>query len=158
MIATAETPAKTERAMRIVVVNDEAVYLQLIEAVLRDGFKDIPVLLFQDSKAAWEELSQGDCLLLIIDDKMPDLTGEEICRRLLSRGATIPIVVTSGWPLTEQLVQECASRGLNVGLLKMPFRVEALRQVMLARWPAAAGQLRATEQAVNVLIREQSEP
>lgn len=125
-----DAAGRPKASLKIVVINDESVYLERIEATIRACYKDTELRLFQDGREAWQELLRGDPVFLITSDKMPGTSGEEICQRLLVRGATFPIIVTSGWPLTAQWVSECKSRGLNVELLKMPFCAEALRQVL----------------------------
>ena len=127
---TIDAGAFVKAPLKIVVIYDESVCLELFGATIRACYKDIDLRLFQDSQEAWQELSRSDPLFLITGDQMPGTSGEEICRRLLARGATFPVIVTSAWPLTEQWVSECKSRGLKVELLKMPFHTDTLRQVL----------------------------
>lgn len=120
---------------KIIVVNDEDWMLELFEIMLRDFLKNVTVLSLQNSRTAWHVLSRTAPELLITDDKMGEINeinGEEICLRLLARHFTYPIIVTSGWPLTERWVRECAERGLNVRLLRCPFCEPELRRVVNA--------------------------
>ena len=128
-----DATGRPKASSKIVVINDDSVCLERIEAPIRACYKDfIELRLFQDGRDAWQELLRGDPVFLITSDKMPGTSGEEICQRLLARGATFPIIVTSDWPPTAQWVSECKSRGLNVDLLTMPFHAETLRQVLLS--------------------------
>jgi DNA-binding NtrC family response regulator len=112
------------RSPRIVVVDDEDGCLEMFKRLIRDRFKDVTLLLFSNSNEAWQELARTDPDLLITRDKMPNLTGEDIVRRLMDRKITYPIIVDGGWPPTEQWVRELANRGLNVSFLLSPFAVE----------------------------------
>ena len=118
--------------MKIVVLNDEPVYLERIAATIRACYNGIELRLFQDGREAWQELLRGDPAFLITSDKMPGMSGEEICRGLLTMRGRFPIIITSGLPQTAQWVSECKSRGLNVEILTMPFSAKTLRQVLLS--------------------------
>ena len=126
---------RKSRPLRIVVVDDEDWLIKMFTVLLRDWFnQNVTLLTFLDSSEAWEELSQADPDLLITRDRMPGLSGEEICQRLLKRSATFPIIVTGGWHPTEQWVREYASRGLNIAFLLSPFTVEQFNQELLSRF------------------------
>jgi len=125
-----ETPRKS-RPLRIVMVNDEEGPLRSCELVIRRWFKDVTLLSFSDSSEAWQELSRTDPDLLITDDTMPVLGGEEIVRRLADREATYPIVVLSSWgDITERWVMEFAIRGFNVSLLPVPFDIKSFAKAL----------------------------
>jgi CheY-like chemotaxis protein len=59
--------------------------LELFEIVIQSWFKDVTVLLFDNGAAALEELVQADPDLLITDDIMAGMGGEELCQRLFDR-------------------------------------------------------------------------
>lgn len=115
---------------KIVVANDEDWLLGVITLLLRDCLNDAEILAFQNSKTAWRVLSGLDPDLLITDDKMPNLSGQDICQRLLARKVCYPIIVNSGWPLTEQWVREKATLGLNVRFLRCPFKPREFREAL----------------------------
>lgn len=116
--------------VRVVHVDDEDVILKMVEVVIRTKFNDVAIQSFYDSNAAWQELSQTDPDILITDDKMPGLTGEALVRRLVERKAQYPIIVTSGWPPTENWVRRYGDMNLNISLLRCPFTSEQLyRQI-----------------------------
>jgi FixJ family two-component response regulator len=115
------------RPLKIVIVNDEEGPLQSFKIIIQHWFgKNVELLLFENSDDAWIALTKSDPDLLITDDKMPGLTGEEICRRLLYKKTNYPIIVDSPWEPTEQWVQEFASRGLSVSFLPVPCDAECI--------------------------------
>ena len=92
-----DAAGRPRASLKIVVINDESAYLERIEATIRACYKDTELRLFLDGREAWQELLRGDPVFLITSDKMPGTSGEEICQRLLARGATFPIIVW-GYP------------------------------------------------------------
>lgn len=124
--------SRKAQPFKIIVVNDEPGPLEMFETLIRRWFKDSDLLLFLSGPEAWQELSRADPDILITDDRMPGLGGEEICNRLLARKAAYPIIVNSAWEPTAQWVRQCADEGLNVRFLERPFRVEEFRKVLEA--------------------------
>jgi len=107
-------------------VDDEDCFLEMVGQAIRAKFKNVIVQEFQDVEQVWKQLLRADPDILITDDKMPDLTGEDLVRRLVENGAPPPIIVTSGWPPTEQWVREYADKNVNIALLRSPYTSEQL--------------------------------
>jgi Response regulator containing a CheY-like receiver domain and an HTH DNA-binding domain len=123
---------RNSRPLRIVMVNDETYVLESFGLVIRGWFPNATVLSFSNGAMALEELSQTEPDLLITDDRMPVMSGGELCERLLDREVTYPIIVNSPWEPTEQWVRELAGQGLNVFFLPVPCDVESLRKAVEA--------------------------
>jgi len=122
----AAQPRRT-RPLRIVMVNDEEGVLQSFETAIRYWFKDVTMLMFDNGAAALEELSQTDPDLLITDDRMAVMGGDELCQRLLDRKVSYPIIVYSACePLEPEWVRALASRGLNISFLHVPCDAEGI--------------------------------
>ena len=124
------TAGKKKRPLRIIAVNDEPIILEVLKRMFQNSAVAVALKCFTDSGEAWRELLQTDPDLLITDDAMPGLRGEEIVRRLLERKAAFPIIVMSPWAPTETWVRECASRGMNITFLAMPFDLESFRKAL----------------------------
>jgi two-component system response regulator MprA len=89
-LAPAATLAKLEKAIRVLVVDDEARILSMMRRVLEaDGYE---VILAGDGQAALEILRRDAIDLLILDVMMPDLDGFDVCR-LVRRESLIPILM-----------------------------------------------------------------
>jgi CheY-like chemotaxis protein len=114
------------RPLQIVMVNDESFILDSFDLVIRKSFSDVSIRCFEDSNAAWEELLKSSPDLLITDDTMPGMSGQELCRQLFDRNITYPIIVDSAWEPTERWVRELANSGFNVFLLRVPCGVEEI--------------------------------
>ncbi|MBW8772923.1 MAG: response regulator, partial [Gemmatimonadetes bacterium] len=127
--ATAPTLAPTVpmegcpgRGELLLVVEDEASLRRVATRTLeREGFK---VLTAPDGEAGWTQWQEhGDDIALIITDAvMPKLGGAELIRRLRSSGATVPVVLMSGYSaddLTDPLLKD-------VPIIAKPWSGEAL--------------------------------
>ena len=120
-------PPRSQRPLRIVSVDDEEVRLELVEMTISGCFKGVTVQSFQDAEEAWQELSRTDPDLLITDDIMGNLNGDEIVGRLADRKVTYPIIVINGYgPERDQWVLNCVKRGVDVTLLRAPYSCESL--------------------------------
>lgn len=93
--------------------------MEAIAHMLRARY-DVEVQSFTSSLAAWEGLEQSSPDLLIVGGVMPDLCGEEIVRRLMSRNAAYPIVVVSGY-LSGAAVLDWFPGSSHISFLQKPF-------------------------------------
>jgi CheY-like chemotaxis protein len=125
-------PLQEARPLRIVMVNDEPIIHDVFGMLLRDWFKGVILQLYPNGFEAWQELSQTEPDLLITDDKMSGMSGDELCLRLLDKKVSFPIVVNSAWEETEKWVREFASRGLPVSFLPIPCDIVSFRKVVEA--------------------------
>ena len=115
------------KALKIVIVNDEEGVLKSCKIIIKRSFKDAEVLCFDDSAAALKELIRSDPDLLITDDTMPGMSGQELCLRLFKRQITYPIVMHSSWgEQVEWWVRRLADEGFNISFLLVPFDIESL--------------------------------
>jgi DNA-binding NtrC family response regulator len=122
--------ARATRPLRIVLVNDEPLVLQVFDVNVRSWFKDVTVLMFDNAIDALDELSRTAPDLLITYDLMPRMSGDELCQRLLDKRVTYPVIVFSAHDRTEKWVPELGRGGLNVSSLPCPFTVEDLRKTL----------------------------
>jgi CheY-like chemotaxis protein len=74
------------------------------------------------------ERHRADVALVLLDIAMPDMNGAAISRALEERGATVPIIVLSGYPPGTD-AHGGIPRG-SVGWLQKPFEVEQLARTM----------------------------
>src|ERR1035437_5570204 len=110
--------------LRILSVNDEEAPLKVVEIVITRYFKGVTVQSFQDAEEAWHELSRADPDLLISDDLMGKLNGDEIIGRLADRMVTYPIIVINAYgPERDQWVSDFAKQGVDVTMLRAPFDI-----------------------------------
>ena len=122
----------SQHPLRIVSVDDEDWRLEIVEMTISGYFNGVTVQSFLDAEEAWQDLLRTDPDLLITDDIMSKLMGEDIVRRLADRKVAYPIIVISGWdgPETEQWVSDCVKRGVDVTLLRAPYDLESLARAL----------------------------
>jgi len=124
-------------ARTIYIVDDNVEFLESTRFWLSGaGFQ---VQIWNDPQAAVEALAQRDRLVpacLMLDVRMPQLSGLDVHDALLERDAALPIVYMSGHadvPLAVQAMQKGA-----VTLLEKPFDDGALESALDAAFAAAA--------------------
>ena len=104
--------------MNVLLVEDEeAIAEPLVEGLEREGFGVVHVATGQAA------LDAGDADLVLLDLRLPDIDGFEVCRRLRER-STVPIIVVSA--LDGDYVR---SRGIQAGVaccFKKPVDMKAL--------------------------------
>ncbi len=123
-----DDPAESEileSGVRILLVDDDAVNLQSLKAILKiDGYS---VAAVNSGKAALEELGRSrQYSLAILDVMMPEMSGYEVCRRLRESKSNfdLPVLMLTAKTATEDIVAGFEA-GANDYLPK-PFEPEEL--------------------------------
>jgi len=134
---------------RIVVVEYESVILQVMETFIRDWFKDVTLLLFSNNSEAWQELSQADPDLLILQTPMD---GPELLPLLAERKAKFPILVTSGY-FREKELRQRAGPNLNISVLLKPFSPKQFfRELLVHVGPSDNPQRRVSRRILQTIL------
>jgi len=109
---------------RILVVDDEALIRQLVVDTLTDEGHEVRAA--DSGEAALAQLNDPRPDLLIIDLRMPGMTGQDFVRRQRAEGTPIPVVVLSG---SSEARQVGAEMGANAVVYK-PFDLDELVRVV----------------------------
>ena len=110
------------------IVDDEEMVRNSLARLLRAI--GIPSTAFASAEAFLESFTGQETGCLIVDIRMPGMSGLDLLEELRHRGSALPAIVITGHT-DEGSVQRLA--GLNtVGLLEKPFSVAQLKE-MLAR-------------------------
>jgi DNA-binding response OmpR family regulator len=114
------------RRSRILYVDDEPSIRELGEAVLIGSGYAVDTA--ADGGEAWDALQDQDYHLLITDNQMPCLTGQQLIRKVRRARMSVPIILTSGMlgacPLDDLPWAECGA------MLAKPFSPEQLVSVV----------------------------
>lgn len=87
-------PKETLNPPTILTVEDDEGLRLLIQRIFRrEGFYSHGV---SKGSEAIEWLTSHDCALLLLDYRLPDMTGEEVIGALKERGLDIPFIVCTG--------------------------------------------------------------
>ena len=87
----------------ILVVDDEKnIRSGLAEAISLEGYDVIEA---ENGKAAWEKMNSNNVDLLLTDLRMPEMTGEELIRKVRASYPKLPIIVLTGHGTIENAVE-----------------------------------------------------
>jgi len=120
-----EVPSSPNTALKIVLVEDEPVLVQLFRIYLRTLFPSASIVAFHNGDAAWAWLDQESPDLLISDLKHPGMDGFTMLSLLAQKGVAYPILIISGfaWSGIRQACH-CAGPQLQVHYLPKPFELK----------------------------------
>ncbi len=108
--------------MRVLVVDDEANITELVSLGLRyEGFE---VMSASDGRGALRAVREFKPALVILDVRMPDIDGFEVCRRMRADGIWVPVIFLTARDATEDKIA-----GLTIGgddYLTKPFSLDEL--------------------------------
>lgn len=110
------------------VEDDEGLRLLIQKRFKREGFYSHGVSKGAEA-IAW--LASHECVLLLLDYRLPDMTGEEVIRSLQKRGLNIPFIICTG--LGDENAEENMLRlGARNYLVKERAFFDRLRQAVKA--------------------------
>lgn len=131
--------------VRIVVVDDEPMAMQAM-AIMTLAKYDVSLSLFTSAVEAWRELNLANPDMLIVDDRMSGMNGEEIARGLVERNVSYPILVMSAYYEEDQVLGWCPD-ATNICLLSKPFTFAQVHAELEKHFePAPVGNLADTNQ------------
>jgi PAS domain S-box-containing protein len=110
----------------LIVEDDEGVNRLVQKRLAQNGFQSVGVFTGSEALAAIEKM--GDVLMLL-DYKLPDMTGEELLRRLSEKGKRIPFIVMTGFDETKIAV-EMMKLGAFDYIVKAPSFCDAVPQIV----------------------------
>jgi DNA-binding response OmpR family regulator len=121
-------PAKAavQAAKNLVVVDDTEMLLIFVEDVLTTCGTNFQITTALTGISGIKEIERIQPDLVLLDYSLPDINGDEVCRRILQNPATarIPVLMMSGHVL--EMAQASATLENIVATIEKPFRSEAL--------------------------------
>ncbi len=114
------------RKFRVLAVDDEPLYLNLIESILEEDYEVLTAASGNEAIAVAAGIHTPDIILL--DIQMPDMDGFSVCDLLKQNPSTraIPVIFVSGCAESEEI-----AHGFQLGVsdyLTKPFNVTVLRE------------------------------
>jgi CheY-like chemotaxis protein len=124
----------------VVVLDDDVSVGKFIGEVLRDAGYD--VALFAESPSALRHIQDhhDDMAVLITDQNMPLMNGQELAEQAKSLKPDLPVVLITGFASNQ--AQQWKRLGLD-GFLTKPFRIDELLDVVSTLAPEVGGDKRA---------------
>jgi len=131
--AAASAERKSASAQKLLVVDDSLMLLSFVKDVLLDAGYDVTSASTGEEAVRETQTVLPD--LLLLDFILPDMKGDEVCRRLLENPGTaaIPVVYMSGYGAELQ-----AAQGQNqnvIGFLNKPFTSDLLIKTVESHMP-----------------------
>ena len=124
--ALAPPAARDQSRCRILVV-DQSSDLRLLytDALAGPGCQ---VDVAESVAAAWKALKANRYHLLVTENDPPDLTGNELLRRLRGANMELPVIMAaSGWPAHQPVVNPVPR---NTAAIQKPFELEVLMETV----------------------------
>jgi DNA-binding response OmpR family regulator len=123
-------------AGKVLVIDDSAMLLNFVEEILSESNFQAVTAPTGEEGLRLSESEAPD--LILLDYVLPDLKGDEVCRRLLENPTTgkIPVVFMSGFGA--DLRPEQVTNSNVVGFLSKPFTSETLTKMVTRNVPQAA--------------------
>ncbi|QPC85023.1 response regulator [Phototrophicus methaneseepsis] len=106
---------------KIMIVDDDAMNREVMEAFLT--FEHFDVVAVKDGWLALEKIEQEKPNLVMLDLRMPDMDGIELCRQIKSQYA-IPVFIITGMDTLKER-SESKAAGADE-FISRPFEVETL--------------------------------
>ncbi len=123
----AESPqSKLRPVHRILVVDDEPLICRLSAELLTDAGYRVDTA--EDGATAWPLLQFKNYSLLITDNEMPNLTGIDLLIQMRSAHISLPAIMVSATPPTEELRQNLWLQSILI--LPKPYYIEELLGVV----------------------------
>ncbi len=117
---------------RILAIDDQPGFLEALARMINHlGFEPV---LAPTARLGLQRMREGSCVAVLLDMRLPDLSGHAVLRELKRAGCPVPIIAMSGDGTMDDAIQ--AFRDSAVDYLKKPFTVDELR-VSLERVLAA---------------------
>ncbi|HJT80699.1 MAG TPA: response regulator, partial [Chthoniobacterales bacterium] len=118
------TPAKP--VQKLVVIDDTEMLLVFVEDVLTTSGNAFQITTAPNGLKGIKEIERIKPDLVLLDYSLPDINGDEVCRRLLQKEATarIPVLMMSGHVI--EMSKAAATLDNVVATIEKPFRSEAL--------------------------------
>ena len=97
-------PPNPEHRQRILVADDELIIRRLNSEILASAGYEVKVA--EDGAAAWEYLQLNSYDLLITDNRMPNLSGLELMRKIHAAHLALPVVMATGQFPADEFARE----------------------------------------------------
>ena len=109
---------------QILVVEDGAPIRDLVKYILID--EQYQVVACADIREFWEKFSFSSPDLILLDIRLPDGNGIELCRKLYEQGGNIPIVLMSAHGIRKEIEAEPCMQAF----IEKPFDIDELLTVI----------------------------
>jgi len=114
--------------LTVLVVDDDEVIGEFFERVLERYKADVKVFTRGEKALAYFEAHAKDVDIVVTDQNMPDLNGEELAEKILAVRAEVEIILCSGLA-KEEIEDSLYAHGIKT-FLRKPIRIEEFCRII----------------------------
>ena len=92
----------TQKIGKVLIADDHALVIEVLERLLHKNFKEIEVLTAKDGLEAIEQIKNNKPGLILLDLTMPRAHGGDVLSELSRTGANMPVIIYSGRSSADQ--------------------------------------------------------
>ncbi len=108
---------------KILVVEDEEILNRIYSTELKeDGYEAVSAL---DGKTALEIIARDSVDLVILDLKLPDMSGLQVLDAIRSADARVPVIICSAYDISK--TELAGTLGETLSYMVKPIRLDSLR-------------------------------
>jgi FixJ family two-component response regulator len=122
--------AKRKRQLFVAIVDDDAEMRAAIEDLLNSN--GLRTRSFPSAEAFLQSVDGGEPGCLILDYRLPGMSGLELQRELLARGRAIPVIFATADDEVFRLLQSPLAKAGALAVLRKPFDSEELPRLVKA--------------------------
>ena len=123
-------PPSAKQSGQVAVVDDDPIVLATTANILHDlGYQVAAYSSAEKFLESYTPEAQAAITLAVIDIRMPGMDGVQLCRRLLTQGSTLKIVLVTGH--TDKYDTAKLGQLHNVSILMKPFSLTALQNLII---------------------------
>jgi len=140
------------REQRVFIVDDDEAVCDSLAMLLRSV--GLPVATFDSAHGFLDQLSEDHCGCLVLDIRMPGMSGMELLQRLRDQGSDLPVIFITGHGDVPMAVEAMKLGALD--FLQKPFRDQELldRIQQALAWDSAQREERAARELLRQRLHE----
>ncbi|MGM0567632.1 MAG: response regulator [Elusimicrobiota bacterium] len=110
----------------ILVVDDETYFRQMLSEILKDSGYEVEEA--ENGSMALEKISRGDCNAVLLDIRLPDLSGIEVYEKIKEECPDMKVIMMTAYAKDNMLMDKIKKGGYTC-LIK-PFKISRLLQMI----------------------------
>ena len=120
------------RTIRVILIDDQILFVESLKTLLSTTYPDIEVVgSYYSADQALNELDSTNPQVVLLDMRMPGMSGAEACRKLLDRKSNLHVMILTTFDNDEYAVEalKAGAEGFLVKDVNPAFLVDAIRSV-----------------------------
>ncbi len=115
-----------EQRIRIMIVEDNVEVAESIKNYLTS--ENFEVTIYDEAPRALTELKKGAYHLVLLDLRMPKMSGEEMLRKMRESGWNIPVIILTAYPSVKSAIESLKLQAFDY--IEKPFKMSRLLETI----------------------------